>query len=70
MKYYTTLGYSLEPLSISDQLVLLALRSGGNWDKMAIQSLEKDGDGQPRFPGCSHIRDYEFVGKLGEGTFG
>jgi len=36
---------------------------------MAI-SLEKDGDGQPRFPGCSNIRDYEFVGKLGEGTFG
>lgn len=37
---------------------------------MAIQSLENDGNGQARFPGCSHIRDYEFFGKLGEGTFG
>ena len=37
---------------------------------MAIVSLEKNGDGQARFPGCSNIRDYEFVGKLGEGTFG
>ncbi|KAJ6122560.1 hypothetical protein N7512_005025 [Penicillium capsulatum] len=37
---------------------------------MAIQSLENDSNGQPRFPGCSHIREYEFFGKLGEGTFG
>ncbi|KAJ5757045.1 Serine/threonine-protein kinase bur1 [Penicillium nucicola] len=37
---------------------------------MAITSLEKSDDGQARFPGCSNIRDYEFVGKLGEGTFG
>ncbi|KAJ5320514.1 hypothetical protein PENANT_c033G00177 [Penicillium antarcticum] len=37
---------------------------------MAITSLEKDGNDQARFPGCSNIRDYEFVGKLGEGTFG
>ncbi|KAK9854096.1 hypothetical protein MYU51_004839 [Penicillium brevicompactum] len=33
-------------------------------------SLEKDRDGQPRFPGCSNITEYTFVGKLGEGTFG
>lgn len=33
-------------------------------------SLEKDPDGQPRFPGCSNITEYTFVGKLGEGTFG
>lgn len=37
---------------------------------MAIVSLEKDSHGQPRFPGCSNIRDFEFIGKLGEGTFG
>lgn len=37
---------------------------------MSIVSLEKNGNGQPRFAGCSNIRDYEFVGKLGEGTFG
>lgn len=37
---------------------------------MAIVSLEKDSTGQPRFPGCSNIRDFEFIGKLGEGTFG
>ncbi|KAJ5584090.1 uncharacterized protein N7459_003890 [Penicillium hispanicum] len=37
---------------------------------MAIVSLEKDSHGQSRFPGCSNIRDFEFIGKLGEGTFG
>ncbi|OKO89718.1 Serine/threonine-protein kinase bur1 [Penicillium subrubescens] len=37
---------------------------------MSIASLEKDGRGDPRFPGCSNIRDFEFIGKLGEGTFG
>ncbi|KAJ5787436.1 hypothetical protein N7457_002426 [Penicillium paradoxum] len=37
---------------------------------MDVISLEKNRDGQPRFPGCSNIRDYEFVDKLGEGTFG
>ncbi|KAJ5169120.1 Serine/threonine-protein kinase bur1 [Penicillium canariense] len=37
---------------------------------MAILSLEKDSEGQLRFPGCSNIRDFEFIGKLGEGTFG
>jgi serine/threonine-protein kinase BUR1 len=37
---------------------------------MAIVSLEKDSNGQSRFPGCSNIRDFEFIGKLGEGTFG
>ncbi|KAJ5645538.1 Serine/threonine-protein kinase bur1 [Penicillium longicatenatum] len=35
-----------------------------------MSSLEKDSNGQPRFPGCSNIRDFEFIGKLGEGTFG
>ncbi|CAG8126043.1 unnamed protein product [Penicillium olsonii] len=36
---------------------------------MAV-SLERRDDGQPRFPGCSNITEYTFVGKLGEGTFG
>lgn len=38
--------------------------------KMAIASLERDGYGNPRFRGCTSIRDFEFLGKLGEGTFG
>jgi serine/threonine-protein kinase BUR1 len=37
---------------------------------MAIASLETDDNGQPRFPGCSNIRDFAFIDKLGEGTFG
>ncbi|KAF7128625.1 hypothetical protein CNMCM5793_003413 [Aspergillus hiratsukae] len=37
---------------------------------MAIASLERDGYGNPRFRGCTSIRDFEFLGKLGEGTFG
>lgn len=32
--------------------------------------LERDDHGRPRFHGCSNIRDYDFMGKLGEGTFG
>ncbi|KAL1999661.1 hypothetical protein VTN02DRAFT_4203 [Thermoascus thermophilus] len=32
--------------------------------------LERDNHGRPRFRGCSHIREFEFLGKLGEGTFG
>nr|KMM67381.1 serine/threonine-protein kinase bur1 [Coccidioides posadasii RMSCC 3488] len=32
--------------------------------------LERDEEGRPRFKGCSSIREYEFLGKLGEGTFG
>ncbi|KAI1920141.1 serine/threonine protein kinase, CMGC, CDC2/CDK sub [Ophidiomyces ophidiicola] len=32
--------------------------------------LERDDEGRPRFKGCSSIREYEFLGKLGEGTFG
>lgn len=39
-------------------------------DAMAVVSLEKDSNGLSRFPGCSNIRDFEFIGKLGEGTFG
>ncbi|CAI7636679.1 unnamed protein product [Penicillium manginii] len=37
---------------------------------MAAMSLERNSNGQPRFPGCGSIRDFEFLGKLGEGTFG
>jgi serine/threonine-protein kinase BUR1 len=37
---------------------------------MSVAPLEKDSEGEPRFPGCSNIRDFEFIGKLGEGTFG
>ncbi|GBF60605.1 serine/threonine-protein kinase [Trichophyton mentagrophytes] len=34
------------------------------------RSLERDEDGRLRFQGCSSIREFEFLGKLGEGTFG
>ncbi|KAJ5888884.1 Serine/threonine-protein kinase bur1 [Penicillium taxi] len=37
---------------------------------MAIVSLEKNSDGESRFTGSSNIRDFEFIDKLGEGTFG
>ncbi|KKK15976.1 putative CDK9 [Aspergillus rambellii] len=37
---------------------------------MVIASLERDNNGNTRFNGCTSIRDYEFLGKLGEGTFG
>ncbi len=32
--------------------------------------LERTDDGETRFRGCSNIREYEILGKLGEGTFG
>ncbi|KAL7267220.1 serine/threonine protein kinase, CMGC, CDC2/CDK subfamily [Rhizina undulata] len=32
--------------------------------------LAVDVHGRPRFQGCVNIRNYEFLGKLGEGTFG
>ncbi len=32
--------------------------------------LDKTSDGHPRFRGCSGIKSYEKLGKLGEGTFG
>lgn len=38
--------------------------------KMGITSLERDANGTPRFQGCTSIREFEFLGKLGEGTFG
>lgn len=34
------------------------------------RSLERLEDGKPRFHGCSRIQDYEYICKLGEGTFG
>ncbi|KAK5260918.1 serine/threonine protein kinase, CMGC, CDC2/CDK subfamily [Exophiala xenobiotica] len=34
------------------------------------KSLERLADGSPRFHGCSRITEYEYMGKLGEGTFG
>ncbi|KAI9037384.1 putative CDK9 [Aspergillus affinis] len=37
---------------------------------MVASSLERDGSGNNRFRGCTNIRDFEFLGKLGEGTFG
>ena len=33
-------------------------------------SLDRMPDGRPRFQGCSSIRMYNILGKLGEGTFG
>lgn len=32
--------------------------------------LERDENGRQRFQGCSSIREFDFLGKLGEGTFG
>ncbi|KAL2809496.1 kinase-like domain-containing protein [Aspergillus granulosus] len=37
---------------------------------MVAPSLERDSHGATRFNGCTSIRDFEFLGKLGEGTFG
>ncbi|KAI9371134.1 kinase-like domain-containing protein [Aspergillus egyptiacus] len=37
---------------------------------MVIASIERDGNGSTRFTGCTSIRDFEFLDKLGEGTFG
>lgn len=37
---------------------------------MAVSSLERNENGSVRFNGCSSIRDFELLGKLGEGTFG
>lgn len=39
-------------------------------EKMAAPSLERNQNGSVRFNGCSSIRDFELLGKLGEGTFG
>ncbi|KAL9623257.1 MAG: hypothetical protein Q9160_002364 [Pyrenula sp. 1 TL-2023] len=33
-------------------------------------SLDRSVNGRPRFFGCSKVQEYEFLGKLGEGTFG
>lgn len=38
--------------------------------EMGIVSLERDANGGARFAGCNNIREFEFMGKLGEGTFG
>lgn len=32
--------------------------------------LEYNDHGRSRFQGCISIREFEFMGKLGEGTFG
>lgn len=37
---------------------------------MVATSLERQKNGGARFGGCSNIREFEFLGKLGEGTFG
>ncbi|EXJ80280.1 CMGC/CDK protein kinase [Capronia coronata CBS 617.96] len=34
------------------------------------KTLERLPDGRPRFQGCSRITEYDYLGKLGEGTFG
>lgn len=36
----------------------------------AKASLERTSDGRPRFHGCSSLKAYEIISKLGEGTFG
>ena len=42
----------------------MATRPGGRYP------LEITVDGKPRFLGCSKVQEYEWKGKLGEGTFG
>lgn len=37
---------------------------------MGIGPLDRNSNGSTRFTGCTGIRDFEFLGKLGEGTFG
>ncbi|CEL04339.1 Putative Serine/threonine-protein kinase bur1 [Aspergillus calidoustus] len=37
---------------------------------MVAPSLERDSSGAARFTGCTSIREFDFLGKLGEGTFG
>ncbi|KAL3469279.1 kinase-like domain-containing protein [Aspergillus californicus] len=37
---------------------------------MVTASIERDSNGSTRFTGCTSIREFEFLGKLGEGTFG
>ena len=34
------------------------------------KTLERFDNGRPRFQGCSRIGEYDYLGKLGEGTFG
>src|ERR1700761_2133033 len=34
------------------------------------KSLERLENGKPRFHGCAKVGDYEYIEKLGEGTFG
>lgn len=43
-------------------------QAGGRTPSMV--PLERTDDGRLRFRGCSRIQDYDFLGKLGEGTFG
>ncbi len=38
--------------------------------QLAKVPLERTDDDRTRFHGCSSIREYEVLGKLGEGTFG
>ncbi|MCJ1337449.1 serine/threonine protein kinase, CMGC, CDC2/CDK sub [Bachmanniomyces sp. S44760] len=40
------------------------------YNKTNKVSLEQNAEGRPRFRGCSSIKKYEVLGKLGEGTFG
>ena len=49
------------------------LSSDGTANKKAAvakTSLERTSEGRARFHGCSSIKTYEILGKLGEGTFG
>lgn len=45
--------------------------SNSSFPPPAKRPLLQNGDGQPRFfSGCSSIKAYEIIRKLGEGTFG
>lgn len=41
-----------------------------SFESSSQKTLERLDNGRPRFHGCSRITDYEYLGKLGEGTFG
>lgn len=55
------------PQGLDDQP---ASHSLNNRQPVTKISLEKTADGNPRFNGCSGIKNYEILDKLGEGTFG
>ncbi|KAI9837579.1 MAG: hypothetical protein M1819_007230 [Sarea resinae] len=60
------------PIEMADVSRNATPKSASHSDPASVKrpSLELDSRGHARFSGCSNIRDYEVLGKLGEGTFG